>query len=367
MAIDPVSRITTGAAIPGYVDTYLQDAWFANQDSAHLFFALHDLLPVSPGSKYGVNPKMNNYALQGFYRKSGAQSAEHAGPDIDYNYTKEGGNIPFEMYMSQTRVGLEFSQDEVDMLGNSVDGYFDAIEDEKREKVLQLLTLRNPELLNGNGQFIPAKRTTNYWGLRTILDWQANSYYNIARPGTGELNNVLINAMNIPANGLMPAVEILRNLVRMYNRSAPKFMIMNPSWIPLWISEGINPWGDTNRFVNYTIMNSEGPGFRHRDLTFTAYGENYIFCFDPDMPGTGPSAADNELIILNLGLIDLLWRSNYYWNDPDFEKGTKLQPLQHWANIWDHSWFRLRDPLSHIYARAITLPAVITGLTWTQA
>jgi hypothetical protein len=350
--------------IPGYLDTYLYDAWFANQDSANLFFALHDLLPGAPGSKYGVNPRPNGYALDGFYRRSGANSAEHAGPDVDYNYTKEQGNIPFEMYMSQARVGLEFSQDEVDMLGNATDGLFDAIEDEKSEKVRQLLTMRNAELYNGNGQFVPARRTCNYWGLRTILDWQANWYYNIARPGTGELNNTLINSATIPANGLMAGIEVFRNMVRMLQRPAPKFHIMNPSWIPLWIAEGINPWADTNRFVTYNIKDGEG-GFRHRELTFISYGEGYQFCFDPDCPGSGPSAVDNELIILNLSYIDLLWRSNYYWNDPEFEKGTKLRPLEHWANIWDHSWFRMRDPLRHIYVRNITLPAVITGLAWT--
>jgi len=367
MAIDPVSRITTGAPLPGYVDTYLQDAFYANQESAHLFFALHDLLPISPGSKYGVNPRSNGYALEGFYRKrAGANTAEIAGPDVDYNYSKGGGNTRYEMYQSQTHVGLEFSQDEVDMLGNAVDGYFDAVEDEKREKVMDLLTFRNGQLFSGDGQFVPARRTTNYWGLRTILDWQTNNFYSVARPGTGELNNTLINAANIPANGLMPAIEIFRNIVRLLNRPAPKFHIMNPSWIPLWIAEGINPWADVNKAVRYNINDGDG-GFRHRELTFISFGEGYQFCFDPDMPGSGPSGTDNELIILNLNFVDLLWRSNYYWNDPEFEKGTKIQPLQHWANIFDHSWFRVRDPRSHIYVRNITLPAVSAGITWTQA
>jgi hypothetical protein len=362
MTVDPVRRITTGAPLPGYVDTYLQDAFYANQESAHLFFALHDLLPNQPGSKYGVNPRMNGYALQGFYRKkAGANSAELAGPDVDFNYSKGGGNTPYETYMSQARVGLEFSQDEVDMLGNAVDGYFDAVEDEKREKVMELLTLRNAQLYDGDGQFVPGRRTTNYWGLRTILDWQTNDYYSVARPGTGELNNTLINNANVPANALMTFVEVLRNMVRLTNRPAPTFHIMNPSWIPLWITEGINPWGDVNRAVRYNI-NDGSAGFRHRELTFISFGEGYQFCFDPDIPGSGPSGTDNELIILNLSLVDLLWRSNYYWNDPEFEKGTKLQPLQHWANVYDHSWFRVRDPQSHIYAREITLPALTAGL-----
>ena len=342
MANDMTVRITGGAPVFEYVDPYLNDAWFNNQDSAHFLAYMMELMPGVSGAKFGANPSVSGPMLHGAYKMAGANSVEFAGENADYNYTKEGGYEDFYVPISQSHVGLEFSVEQINLVGNATQRRVDIIEDEKREKLRQLMVWQNRLMLGsadgtvGTGNWIPGRNTNDVWGLRSILN-NANTYYGNARPGTGELNAVNLAGQAIAANQAMNVFTSWQQLVRNNRRATPTLFVCTDLLLPWLESEGINPWGNVNRAIRMNISSNE-PMYNHQENNWVSYGNKFQFVLDPEMPGSGAGHADNEFLLINPSLLDMYYLDGYFYNDPVFREGVKLQPLQVWSNIFIHFW-----------------------------
>ena len=197
----------------------------------------------------------------------------------------------------------------------------------------------------GTGDWITGRNTSDVWGLRSSLN-NANTFYGNARPATGELNAVNVAGTTIAANQAIEVFVGWQQLVRNNRRATPTLLICTDLLLPWLESEGINPWGNVNRAIRMNVSSNE-PLYNHQENNWVSYGNRFQFILDPEMPGSGPGYSDNEFLLINPSLLDLYYLDGYYYNNPVFRSGVKIQPLQVWANIFIHFGWTLRDPASH--------------------
>ncbi|MGY5862774.1 MAG: hypothetical protein RTU09_10435, partial [Candidatus Thorarchaeota archaeon] len=258
MARHELTRQFAGAPIFEFIDPMYHGLWYNNEHSASTFTYLMDLLPVCSGNKFGADEDGRGLLLSG-YKNNSPNSAELGGDRVDWNIQENVGWVGVESYQSNGHNGIEFTRGQINQMGPKKGSRVDIIEQEKREKLADLMVLDNDRILgvngHGTGAWVPARQAYETWGLRTILN-NANNYYNVARPASQLLHSVNDVGRAIAANQFMEIITLWQQMVRDNKQQVPTLLIMSTNLMNWVESQGINIWGNVNRAIRFNITES---------------------------------------------------------------------------------------------------------------
>ena len=356
MANHELTRAFTGGPIFEFIDPMYHGMWYNNTESASTFMYLMDLLPLCNGNKFGVDEDGRGILISG-YKDPSPSSAELGGDRVDWNITENGGWVKVESYQSNGHNGIEFTRGQINQMGPKAGSRVDIIEQEKNEKLADLLALDNARVLgvngHGTGARVPARGSYDTWGLRTILN-NNNLFYNRVRPPSGVLNSINDVGRTINANQLTATIGLWQQMVRNNGQQVPTLIILSTNLMEWVQSEGINIWGNVDRAVQFNIQ--KAGHYEYDGPKLSTWGNDLKWCFDSSMPGSGPGANDNEILLVNPNYIDFVWEEGLFYNEPEFHQGDKTRPNEAWSYIDSNINMMVRCPQAHVRATGVIIP-----------
>jgi hypothetical protein len=353
------------------VTKILDVAWDAGKATATTLYYFEKALEQSAEGLVGGIDEVSTVWEEGTYWYSNTNSVTPDGELSTYTYTREGAPKSYKVPYSFWRIGIEFTQRQIDYLANASLSRYDLVQTEFNMKTKNLMNVHNRMLINpvgapayGTGTFLLADQIWDIFGLRYHLN-NANPFYTNVRPGSGELNCVNVPAGVIPANGMYATFSNWQSQVRANNEAAPTLLIAPEICRQNFVSEMINvyaggPGGAGARAVgaNQGGQNMTDFKFNFDHVDFIEWGNGINVILEPLMPGTGAGQADNEFLFVNPNDWEMKWHNNRYYTFDPFRAGGQNQPNIIWSNGYLHWVLHGKNPKGQLRAVSQTVPVV---------
>ena len=350
------------------VSTILDDCWDANKSNANTLYYLQEAIKASDtGSVRTLEQgEISTMIERGTYWDNNQMTVTFDSEQPNYNYVREGPPREYMYPYSCSRDGIQFTRMQIEFLANSPNRRYDLIQTEFNAKMKGFMTWQNRQILFapgapalGTGAYVPAFDIWDIYGARQILN-NATLYYNVARPGTGELWCTNTAGTVVGANGLYPQISRWQSAARNNNEPVPTILVA-PEWSRQnFISEMQNVYASAAAGVRQVFATQDNNNLRFRfdGVDFMEWGNEFGVIFEPLMPGGGAQAVNNEFLFINPNYVDVKYLPGRDFAFDPFDKGGMANPNVYFTNIylgWVVHW---KVPKAHQRHTGVTLPAV---------
>lgn len=346
----------------------LTDAWDANKGTASTLYYFTKILEATAGAKYGPADSVSTLWNEGTYWANNVTSVTPDGEASVYTYIREAAPIAYRFPFSFWRSGIEFDKRQIDFLANAQNARYDMIQTEFNAKFKDMMNVQNLQMLgvapHGLGTWDAINLNWGIFGLRTITN-NANPYYSITpRPVTGELNCINVAGAVIPADGMYATFSNWQSLIRANNEPTPGLIIAPETSRQNFVAEMVNVYasgpGAGARVVAAQSGGDNSTDFRFRfdQVDFMEWGVNLSVIFEPNLPGAGAGAANNEFLLLNPSTWELIYIPDAYYSFDQFREGAQNNPNVFWSNIYLHWALHMKVPKSQGRFTTVTLPVI---------